>query len=270
MNLRRSFLWASSAALTVFLIVLLIKISKLDLRVTVQQLRSVSWVSFTKLVLLTGLHVYLSSLKWRRVDASLRRSSDSAPSRTMSFALTSTGVALGQILPVQLSMSAARTLGTYFHGRAVKRGTGGTLFEQAFDVLIVGFLVIASGVTRFYRGGGLMWTVCAFAMTGFAMLAIGPSVQFIRRQVFALNARPPTAIVLQEHRQPATIRPDEPRVGPATDGSFGSAVCHSGADGRPDCRSDRRPHSALAFGGCDAVRHYRLCHRGDAGGTGRE
>ena len=149
MNVRRSFLWATSAALTVFLIVLLIKISKLDLRVTVQQLKSVSWVSFSELVLLTGLHVYLSSLKWRRVDANLRRSSDSAPSRTMSFALTSTGVALGQILPVQLSMSVARTLGTYFHGRAVKRGTVGTLFEQAFDVLIVGFLVIASGVTRF-------------------------------------------------------------------------------------------------------------------------
>jgi uncharacterized membrane protein YbhN (UPF0104 family) len=189
MNVRRSFLWACSAALTVFLIVLLIKISKLDVRVTVQQLKSVSWVSFSELVLLTGLHVYLSSLKWRRVDANLRRSSDSAPSGTMSFALTSTGVALGQILPVQLSMSIARTLGTYFHGRAVKRGTVGTLFEQAFDVLIVGFLVIASGITRFYRGGGLMWTLSALAMTGFAMLAIGPLIQLTRRQVFAPTNR---------------------------------------------------------------------------------
>ena len=84
----------------------------------------------------------------------------------MSFALTSTGVALGQILPVQVSMSAARTLGTYFHGRAFKRGTGGTLFEQSFDVLIVGFLVIASGLTRFIAGGGMMWVVCAFADDG--------------------------------------------------------------------------------------------------------
>ena len=79
MSVRRSWVWAASAALTVFLIVLLIKISKLDLHVTLQQLRSVSWISFTKLVLLTAVHVYLSSLKWRRVDASLRRSSDSAP-----------------------------------------------------------------------------------------------------------------------------------------------------------------------------------------------
>jgi uncharacterized membrane protein YbhN (UPF0104 family) len=189
MTLRRSFVWAGSAVLTVLLIVVLIKISKLDLRVTVEQLRSVSWVSFTKLVLLTALHVFLSSQKWRCVDASLRRSSDSAPSRTMSFALTSIGVALGQVLPVQVSMSAARTLGTYLHGRALRRGTGGTLFEQAFDVLIVAVLVIASGVTRVYRGGGTMWTLCAVAMTAFAMLALGPAVGLIRRQVLSFNAR---------------------------------------------------------------------------------
>jgi uncharacterized membrane protein YbhN (UPF0104 family) len=182
MNVRRWSGWAISAALTIVLIVVLIKISKLDLRVTVQQLKSVSWISFCELVLLTSLHVYLSSLKWRLVDATLRRGSDSAPSRVMSFALTSTGVALGQVLPVQLSMSIARTLGTYFHGRALKRGTGGTLFEQAFDVLIVGFLAIATGVTVLYRGGGGMWTVCALAMTGAAVLAIGPLVKLIRRQ----------------------------------------------------------------------------------------
>jgi uncharacterized membrane protein YbhN (UPF0104 family) len=171
------------------LVYVLIKVSKLDFRVTLQQLQSVSWVAFTKLVLLTGGHVYLSSLKWRCVDASLRRASDSAPSRMMSFALTSTGVALGQILPVQVSMSAARTLGTYFHGKAFKRGTGGTLFEQSFDVLIVGFLVIASGVTRILRGGGMMWTLCALAMTTLAWVGIGPAVRLIRRRVDGFAAK---------------------------------------------------------------------------------
>ena len=157
MTLRRSVLWAGSAALTVILILILIRISKLDFHVTLQQLRSVSWVAFTRLVLLTGLHVFLSSQKWRCVDNSLRRSSDSTPSRTTSFALTSFGVALGQVLPVQVSMSIARTLGTYLHGRALRRGTVGTLFEQSFDVLIVGLLVVASGVTHYYRGGGRLW-----------------------------------------------------------------------------------------------------------------
>jgi uncharacterized membrane protein YbhN (UPF0104 family) len=189
MTLRRSVVWTGSVALTVILILILIKISKLDFRVTVQQLRSVSWVAFTRLILLTGLHVFLSSQKWRCVDNCLRRSSDSAPSRTTSFGLTSFGVALGQILPVQVSMSIARTLGTYLHGRALRRGTGGTLFEQSFDVVIVGLLVIASGVTHFYRGGGAMWLLCAVALTASALLGLGPSMEFFRRRLTAWNRR---------------------------------------------------------------------------------
>jgi uncharacterized membrane protein YbhN (UPF0104 family) len=189
MNLRRSSMWLGSAALAVLLVYVLIKVSKLDFRVTLQQLERVSWVAFTKLALLTAVHAYLSSLKWRCVDAGLRRPSDSAPSRMMSYALTSTGVALGQVLPVQVSMSAARTLGTYFHGKAFKRGTGGTLFEQSFDVLIVGFLVIASLATRIVGGGGRVWLVCALAMTALAWSTIGPSVRLIRRRVDALAAR---------------------------------------------------------------------------------
>ena len=181
MSVRRSFLWTASAALTVFLVVFFFKISKLDWGVTVQQLRSVSRTSFAALIALTGLHVYLSSLKWRCVDARLRHGDESAPSRTMSFALTSIGVALGQVLPVQLSMSVARTLGTYFHGRALQRGTGGTLFEQTFDVLVVVVLVAASGITLLFKGGGLVWVVCATATAAVAMLAVGPMIGLIRR-----------------------------------------------------------------------------------------
>jgi uncharacterized membrane protein YbhN (UPF0104 family) len=188
MTLRRWLLGVASVSLTIFLIGLLIKVGKIDFRTTLQQLRSVSLISFGSLVLLTGLHIYLSSQKWRFVDAALRGPSDSVPSKTMSFALTSIGVALGQVLPVQLSTSAVRTLGTYFQGGALKRGAGGTLFEQSFDVVIVGFLAIASGVTRFYRGGGMMWTLCASAMIAFALFAIGPSVRLIRWQVISLAA----------------------------------------------------------------------------------
>jgi uncharacterized membrane protein YbhN (UPF0104 family) len=189
MTLRRLSLGLASAALTILLIVLLVKVGKIDLRVTFQQLRSVTLVSLAQLVLLTGLHVYLSSQKWRCVDAALRRPSDAVPSRTMSFALTSIGVALGQVLPVQLSMSVARTVGTYFQGGALRRGTGGTLFEQSFDVLIVVFLAAASGITRVSRGGGTMWTTWAIGVIAFALLAIGPAVRLIRAQAMSLTSR---------------------------------------------------------------------------------
>jgi uncharacterized membrane protein YbhN (UPF0104 family) len=189
MTLRRWSLGIASAALTILLIVLLVKVGKIDLRVTFQQLRSVTLASLAQLVLLTGLHVYLSSQKWRCVDAALRRPSDTVPSRTMSFALTSIGVALGQVLPVQLSMSVARTVGTYFQGGAFRRGTGGTLFEQSFDVLIVVFLAAASGITRVNRGSGMMWTMWATGMSAFGLLAIGPAVRLIRAQVMSLTSR---------------------------------------------------------------------------------
>jgi uncharacterized membrane protein YbhN (UPF0104 family) len=182
MTPRRLSLWIASAALTILLIIVLVKVGKIDLRVTLQQLRRVTMLSLAELVLLTGLHVYLSSKKWRCVDAALRRPSDTVPSRTMSFALTSIGVALGQVLPVQLSMSIARTVGTYFQGGALRRGTGGTLF-------VVVFLAIASGFTRLYSGGGTMWTVCAIALIGLAMVSIGPVVRLVRNQIISLTAR---------------------------------------------------------------------------------
>lgn len=180
MTRRRSFLLAASFALSVVLIVLLIKVGNINLRATFKQLQDVSGVAFAELVALTGVHVYLSNLKWRKIDASLRRSSDSAPSETTSFALTSAGVVLGQILPVQFSMSAARTLGTYFYGSPLKRGTAGTLFEQSFDVLIVGFLAVASALTWLFKGGSILWVVSAVIMMLLALLAAGPLIRVVR------------------------------------------------------------------------------------------
>ena len=189
MTLRRSLLGVASAALTIALIVVLIKVGKIDLRFTFKQLRSVSLISFTKLLLLNGLLVYLSTEKWRSIDAAWRRSSDTVPSRTTAFAHTSAGLALGIVLPVQLAMSTARTFGTHAHGRALKRGTAGTLFEQSFDLLTVGFLAVASGMTRLYSGGGVMWALLAAAAMVLAMLAVGPFIRVIRWLAASCAAR---------------------------------------------------------------------------------
>jgi hypothetical protein len=188
-TVRRALLAVASAGLGILLIALLIKVGRLDLRVTAQQLRSVSLIAFGKLVALNVLLVYLSSEKWRSIDAAWRRSSDSVPSRTTSFALTSAGLALGMFLPVQIAMATARTLGTYFHGRPLKRGTGGTLLEQGFDLLTVAFLAVASWATWLYSGGALMWTLSAVAMTTLALLAVSPSIRLIRWLAAFYNAR---------------------------------------------------------------------------------
>jgi len=189
MTVRRVFLSLASVALGAFLVALLIRVGKINLRLTVLQLETVSRVAFVKLVLLNGLLVYLSTAKWRTADAALRHSSDSVPSRITSFAITSAGMALGLVLPIQVGMAAARTLGTYVHGRPLKRGAAGTLFEQSFDLLIVFFLAVASGVTWFYSGGAVMWMACAAVMTVLALLAVGPLIALIRWASASYSAR---------------------------------------------------------------------------------
>jgi uncharacterized membrane protein YbhN (UPF0104 family) len=170
-----------SLSLGAVLVYVLVKIDGFNLHVLVAQLARVDLTSFAELLGLTTLHIYLSNLKWRSVDAELRHYTDSKPSGVASFAFTSVGVALGQILPQQLSVAGARTVGTYVHGRALKRGAAGTLFEQSFDVVIVAFLAIASVVTRLFRGGRLMWTSSAVGMIAIALLVAGPGMSLIRR-----------------------------------------------------------------------------------------
>jgi uncharacterized membrane protein YbhN (UPF0104 family) len=98
-------------------------------------------------------------------------------------------MALGLILPVQIGMTAARTLGIYLHGRPFKRGSAGTLLEQSFDLLIVLFLAVASAVTWLYNGAALMWMASAAVMTALALLAAGPSIRLIRWFGGAYSAR---------------------------------------------------------------------------------
>jgi Lysylphosphatidylglycerol synthase TM region len=180
MRLRRALLTLASVAFSVVLIVLLIRVGKIDVRSTWLQIEGASRIAFIKLVLLNVLLIYLSTVKWRSVDAALRHASDSVPSRTTSFGLTSVGMALGLVLPVQLGMSTARTLGTYVYGSPLKRGTAGTLLEQSFDLLIVLFLTIASAATWFFGGGGGMWVLSAAVMIALALVAVGPLTRLIQ------------------------------------------------------------------------------------------
>ena len=173
MKLRRALLGVVSVAVSVVLIILIIRIGNIDLHSTWENIAKAKPSALVNLVLLNVLLILLSTEKWRSVDAALRDASDPVPSWTTAFAFTSAGMALGQVLPVQLGMTTARTFGTYFYGSPLKRGTAGTLFEQSFDVLIVGFLAVASAATWFLGGGGMMWLISAAAMIALELLAVG-------------------------------------------------------------------------------------------------
>jgi hypothetical protein len=183
MKIRRVVLLLASVALGALLIWILIRLGKVDLAATWRQLERVSAVDFAKLVALNVLLVGLSTLKWRSTDAALRRDSDAIPSRIAAFSMSSVGMALGLILPVQLGMTAARTAGTHSYGRTLKRGTGGTLFEQSFDFLTVMLFAAASAITWLCHGGAELWLVCGAVMVSLVLAAAGPLLGLFRKTV---------------------------------------------------------------------------------------
>ena len=181
MNLRSLFLTLASIANGIVLVASLVAVSKIDPRATMRQLGDLNRMAFVKLTLLMGLNTFLSAQKWRLVDAAVRRPADAALPRLTSFALTSAGVAIGQVLPTPVSMVAARTLGTYYLGNALTRGTLATIFDQGFDFLIACFLIPASGAMRFLHGGGRMWVALSAAMSLVALFAVGIAVRLLQR-----------------------------------------------------------------------------------------
>lgn len=193
MKLRRILSLIISALLGGLFLVLLIHLGNVNLRVTLEMLRHVSAVDFLELVSLNGLLVGLSTVKWRAIDAVLRRASDKVPSRMTVFFLSGMGMALGLILPVQLGMTAARTIGVRSYGGTLKRGTGGTVYEQGFDLLVIVILAGASAVAWFFHGGGWMWLACAISSIAVALLSVRPVVrlaQSLVRNVPDLTAQP--------------------------------------------------------------------------------
>ena len=186
MRWRRLLLAIASVALAAFLIFLIIRIGNIDLNSTWRAIKRARPSALIGLVLLNVLLVYLSTEKWRSVDAALRHKSDPVPSRIVAFGFTSTGMALGQVLPIQFGMAAARTFGTHFYGSPLKRGTAGTLLEQSFDLLNVLLLAVASAATWFLGGGGLMWLLLAAGIVVLALLAVAPIIRLARWLAFKL------------------------------------------------------------------------------------
>jgi len=89
-------------------------------------------------------------------------------------------MALGFVLPVQFGMAAARTLGTYYYGKPLKRGMAGSLFEQSFDVLIVVVLALVSGFTLLIRAQARLWVVAAVVVIVLTWVLAGIAMRILR------------------------------------------------------------------------------------------
>jgi len=156
------------------LIVLLLRASSVRWQEVLGRSLAVDRMAFIRLSLLVALSSVLSSEKWRMTDRVISRGFANPLPRATAFGLTALGVALGQFLPIQVSMSVTRTLGTMFHRRPLRRGTVATLFEQAFDLLVTILMIAAAACTRLWHGGAAMWLL--FAVFGALLVVSGVGI----------------------------------------------------------------------------------------------
>ncbi|MGB6130775.1 MAG: lysylphosphatidylglycerol synthase transmembrane domain-containing protein [Acidobacteriaceae bacterium] len=181
MTRRRWLFLAASLLLGAGLVFFLVRLGHIDFEALLHQVRSVSLMAFLSLVALTSALSWISTVKWRSIDACLRRSMDSSPSRTEAFMVSATGMALGTILPVQFGMTAARTLGTQMHGRALTRGTAATLFEQSFDFLAALLISAATELTLVCKETFLFWLAASLIAVGLGIAVAGPVCMWLGR-----------------------------------------------------------------------------------------
>ena len=173
---RAHFGWLfASAILAVLLLALLFAVTEIDLAALGRLLLGVRLHQLAEIVLLLGLNNVLAGEKWRLIAARLQPA-DAAMPRPLYFAFTSIGVALGQIVPAQLSLLLSRSIGAHLHGgRALSRGVTATLFDYFFDVVVAAFFAAASIAVLLVGGGEWAWALAALTicLAGFALYGLG-------------------------------------------------------------------------------------------------
>lgn len=155
----------ASGGLALLLVLLLFAYGGLDFAAIGRLLLGVPLPALAAIALLLGVNNALAGEKWRLIATQLQPDDAAAMPRLSYFAFTSIGVALGQVVPAQLSLVLSRSLGAHLHGgRALSRGAAATLFDYFFDVLVAALLALASILTLAAGGGGSLWAGCALAL----------------------------------------------------------------------------------------------------------
>jgi uncharacterized membrane protein YbhN (UPF0104 family) len=160
---------------------LLTRVAGLRTDALLRGLKDIDPAAVGVVVVLTIAYLYCGSEKWRLVDVALTRGSQTSLSRRACFALSAIGMALGNIFPLQTGTALTRTIGAYvMGGRAVVRGTIGTMYELSFDLLIAAVLVPVSLMAVSLEKGSPIWFVILSAsMVGLATALIGPLFRWI-------------------------------------------------------------------------------------------
>ncbi len=177
---------AGSIILAALLIVVLFVGTDLDLAATGRLLLGLRPQGPVEIVMLMGLGNFLAGEKWRLVVLSLGTTGLPHLPRPIYFALSAIGVALSQILPVQLTTALSRSIGARaYGGHAISRGVGATIIEQLFDLFVAALFGLASVIVLLTGGSGVDWMLAASIAVGagFALCDLtGPLTESVLRR----------------------------------------------------------------------------------------
>lgn len=169
-----------SALLAVILLALLFLYGGLEPAAIGHLLFGVKLTSLGEIALLLALSSFLAGEKWRLIALRLQPDDGALMPRRLYFAFTSIGVALGQVVPAQVSLVLSRSIGAHLYGgRALSRGATATLFDYLFDVIVAGLLALATIVALVTGGGLKSWAFCAAAMCLTGFLLYGAAVRLV-------------------------------------------------------------------------------------------
>jgi hypothetical protein len=177
----------ASVVLAAVLLALLFLFTDLDATSVGRLLLGVRPEAFIAIVLLLGCNSFLAGEKWRLIALRLHQDDGNAKPRLMYFAFTSIGVALGQIVPAQLSLVLSRTIGAHLHGgRALVRGATATVLDYFFDLVVAACLGLSTVVVVIAGGGSRSWAfftaailVALFLLYGSAARLIAGAARFV-------------------------------------------------------------------------------------------
>ena len=167
---RRIALISVEFAVAVLLLAALFVASDISVRAVVEVVYAVFGWPLLGIVILCGLQVLASAIKWRHVL-------DQHPQHVrqpLRFYLfhTAYGMLLGQVVPVQMGTAASRAVALKLHDehRPLLTGTVTSVYEQAFDLAIPFALLPASVIALAFDWSPLAW--CTAAATGVIALPV--------------------------------------------------------------------------------------------------
>jgi len=204
-------LGVGSVALAVLLVLLLLKLTKVDLRSTIHLLATVKPFWFSAVIALTGINSWLAAEKWRIANTA---AGDGRPSMWASFALTAIGGGLGHVLPAQMATALARAAGARALGGGTMLSAGATtIFEQIFDFLVFLCFAFVSVSTLALGGRAGLWSALVLIVLPACWLAAGHGANRIAAGVTWLIRRVPSPIPLDRFAAGfAAVGQAEPRL----------------------------------------------------------